>query len=119
MEQGLLVEPESSEALAEAIAAIYSDSEQRNRLGALGEVQVKKYEMKRVAARFLRAGIDSAGNAEANSASADRNILAVSKLERRALENRTAAERFSDAVVAHWCYRISCPGRRGMGGRVR
>ena len=49
-----------------------------------------------------------AQNLDANSASVERNILAVSRLERRALENRTAAERLSDAVVAY-------AGRLGSG----
>ena len=40
-------------------------------------------------------------SADTIGAPAGRNILAISELERRALENRTAAERFSDAVVAH------------------
>jgi len=36
-----------------------------------------------------------------NSPLAERNILAVSELERKALENRTPAEKFSDYVVRH------------------
>lgn len=40
------------------------------------------------------------GPIDSNSASAKRNILAVSALERRALESRTATERFSDIVVS-------------------
>jgi len=56
---GLLVEPENSEALAEAIAAVYADSELRRRLGAAGKIDVKQYEMKRVAAQFLRACVET------------------------------------------------------------
>jgi glycosyltransferase involved in cell wall biosynthesis len=55
VEKGLLIEPDNSEALAEAIATMYADSELRNRLAACGEIYVRKYEMKRVAAQFLRA----------------------------------------------------------------
>jgi glycosyltransferase involved in cell wall biosynthesis len=55
VENGLLTEPDNSEALAEAIATMYADSELCNRLAACGETHVKKYEMKRVAAQFLRA----------------------------------------------------------------
>ena len=36
-----------------------------------------------------------------NIPTADRNIRAVSELEQRALDSRSAAERFSDAVVRH------------------
>ena len=49
---------------------------------------------------MTRAGWRKSSRAEANSASAERNISEVSKLERLALENRTSAEKFSDAVVA-------------------
>lgn len=53
--QGLLVEPESVEALADAIERLYGDSELRARLGQAGQIEVQKYEMKRVAEQFLRA----------------------------------------------------------------
>jgi glycosyltransferase involved in cell wall biosynthesis len=53
VKHGLLVEPESPEALAEAILKLYSDSELRNQLGECGKQWVVNYEMKRVASRFL------------------------------------------------------------------
>jgi glycosyltransferase involved in cell wall biosynthesis len=53
VKHGLLVEPESPEALAEAILKLYSDSELRNQLGECGKQWVVNYEMKRVARRFL------------------------------------------------------------------
>jgi glycosyltransferase involved in cell wall biosynthesis len=53
VQHGLLAEPENAEALAQAILRLYSDSDLRMRLGAGGKVEVEKYEMMRVAARFL------------------------------------------------------------------
>ena len=58
VQHGLLVEPENSEAIAAAINAVYADSELRRRLGAAGKIDVKQYEMKRVAAQFLRACVE-------------------------------------------------------------
>ena len=49
---------------------------------------------------LMRAGRRKASRSEANSATAERNISEVSKLEHLALKNRTPAEKFSDAVVA-------------------
>ncbi len=53
VEHGLLVEPENAEALAQALAKLYDDSELRRQLGASGALAVSKYEMKRVAQQFL------------------------------------------------------------------
>jgi len=55
VQHGLLVEPDNSESLAEAIALVYADSELRHRLGAGGKIHVQQFEMTRVAAQFLRA----------------------------------------------------------------
>jgi len=55
VQHGLLVEPDNSESLAEAIALVYADSELRHRLGAAGKIHVQQFEMTRVAAQFLRA----------------------------------------------------------------
>jgi len=64
VEHGMLVEPEKSEALAEAIAAVYADSELRRRLGAAGKIHVNQYEMKRVAPQFLRACVETSPGRE-------------------------------------------------------
>jgi glycosyltransferase involved in cell wall biosynthesis len=53
--QGLLVEPDNVEALADAIGQLYSDSDLRVRLGDAGRREVEKYEMTRVARQFLGA----------------------------------------------------------------
>lgn len=53
VEHGLLVDPGSPEALAEAICRLHDDSELRDRLGACGMVAVEKFEMRRVAGLFL------------------------------------------------------------------
>ncbi|MGI8745966.1 MAG: glycosyltransferase family 4 protein [Bryobacteraceae bacterium] len=53
VEHGLLVEPDNPEALAEAIARLYSDSELRSRLSEEGMAAVEKYEMMPVARLFL------------------------------------------------------------------
>jgi len=50
---GILVEPENPEALAEAICRLYGDLELRRSLGSAGLVDVEQFEMNRVAARFL------------------------------------------------------------------
>ena len=64
VELGLLVEPENSEAIADAITVIYGNSGLRNHLAASGQVLVRRYEMKRVAARFLRACLESSAHKE-------------------------------------------------------
>ena len=53
VEHGLLVEPENAEALADALAKLYDDSDLRRQLGASGALAVSKYEMNRVAQQFL------------------------------------------------------------------
>ncbi len=55
VQHGILVEPENSEALAEAIYRLYSDSDLRARLGACGKRDVENYAMRRVAAQLLAA----------------------------------------------------------------
>ncbi|MBV9157869.1 MAG: glycosyltransferase family 4 protein [Acidobacteriaceae bacterium] len=55
VQHGLLVEPDNSEALAEAIYHLYLDSDLRTRLATSGKQHVENYEMKRVAAQFLAA----------------------------------------------------------------
>ncbi|HEY1204897.1 MAG: glycosyltransferase family 4 protein [Bryobacteraceae bacterium] len=50
---GLLVEPESAEALADALARLHSDSELRRALGEQGSRAVEQYDARRVAAPFL------------------------------------------------------------------
>ncbi len=51
---GILVEPENPEALAEALFSLYRNPELRESLGAAGARRVEEYEMHRVAALFLR-----------------------------------------------------------------
>jgi glycosyltransferase involved in cell wall biosynthesis len=51
---GLLVEPENSEALAEAILRLYRDPDLRNSLALAGWREVEQFEMRCVAARFLK-----------------------------------------------------------------
>jgi glycosyltransferase involved in cell wall biosynthesis len=55
VKKGLLTEPNNTEALAEAMATMYADSDLRNRLAACGDIYVKKYEMTRIAQQFLGA----------------------------------------------------------------
>ncbi len=50
---GLLVEPESAEALAEALARLHADRELRRALGDKGSQAVEQYDARRVAALFL------------------------------------------------------------------
>lgn len=50
---GILVEPENPEALAEGVFSLYRDPELRISLGAAGARRVEEYEMHRVAALFL------------------------------------------------------------------
>jgi glycosyltransferase involved in cell wall biosynthesis len=50
---GLLVEPDNPEALAEAIGRLYGDIELRRSFGATGLQDVEQFEMNRVASRFL------------------------------------------------------------------
>ena len=50
---GLLVEPESAEALADAIARLHSDAGLRRALGEQGGRTVEQYDSRRVAALFL------------------------------------------------------------------
>jgi len=50
---GLLVEPESPAALADAIARMHADPALRRDLGARGSHAVEQYDARRVAARFL------------------------------------------------------------------
>jgi glycosyltransferase involved in cell wall biosynthesis len=51
---GILVEPESVEALADAIAGLHRDPDLRRSLGSAGLRDVEQFEMNRVAAKFLR-----------------------------------------------------------------
>ncbi len=53
VQDGILVEPENPEALAEALFSLYRDRELRMSLGAAGARRVEEYEMHRVAALFL------------------------------------------------------------------
>ena len=50
---GLLVEPESAEALADSLARLHGDPALRRDLGARGSHAVEQYDARRVAARFL------------------------------------------------------------------
>jgi glycosyltransferase involved in cell wall biosynthesis len=50
---GLLVEPENAEAMAEAILRLYRDADLRRSLGAAGLREVEQFEMRRVAGRFM------------------------------------------------------------------
>lgn len=53
--QGILVDPDDPVALAGGIARLYSDRDLRQRLIARGKQEVQKYEMTRVARKFLHA----------------------------------------------------------------
>lgn len=50
---GILVEPESPEALAEAIVRLYRDADLRHRLGSAGLRDVEQFEMQSVGFQFL------------------------------------------------------------------
>ena len=50
---GILVEPENPEALAEAILRLYRDPDLRHSLGSSGLSSVEKFDMRRVAGQFL------------------------------------------------------------------
>lgn len=50
---GILVEPENPEALADAICRLYHDAELRRSLGSAGLRDVEEFEMNRVARKFL------------------------------------------------------------------
>ncbi len=50
---GILVEPDNADALAEGIGRVYRDRDLRRSLGAAGLRDVESFEMNRVAARFL------------------------------------------------------------------
>jgi glycosyltransferase involved in cell wall biosynthesis len=51
---GILIEPDDPEALAEAIMRLYRDPDLRNSLGSAGLRYVEQFEMRRVAKRFVR-----------------------------------------------------------------
>jgi glycosyltransferase involved in cell wall biosynthesis len=51
---GILVEPENPEALAEALLTLYREPDLRNSLGSAGARRVEEFEMHRVAALFVR-----------------------------------------------------------------
>jgi glycosyltransferase involved in cell wall biosynthesis len=50
---GLLVEPESDEALADALETLYGDSQLRTTLASAGRRDVENFDMRRVALRFM------------------------------------------------------------------
>jgi glycosyltransferase involved in cell wall biosynthesis len=53
VQDGILVEPDNPEALADAIVHLYRDPHLRDSLGAAGRQNVQKFDMPRVVARFL------------------------------------------------------------------
>jgi glycosyltransferase involved in cell wall biosynthesis len=53
VQDGILVEPDNPEALAEALFSLYRDPDLRTSLGAAGARRVEEYEMHRVAGLFL------------------------------------------------------------------
>ena len=55
VEQGLLVDPESEEALADGIRLLYRDPDLRSSLAAAGHSIVERYDASKVAAMFLAA----------------------------------------------------------------
>ena len=52
---GLLVEPENEDALADALDSLYRDSQLRMSLSASGRRHVENFEMRRIARRFMEA----------------------------------------------------------------
>lgn len=50
---GILVEPENAEALAEALVRLYRDPDLRQSLGSAGRLDVEQFEMNRIARTFL------------------------------------------------------------------
>lgn len=58
--QGMLVEPDNPEALAEGIFRLYTDSALRQQLSESGKIRVRDFEMRNVARQFLAAvGVSS------------------------------------------------------------
>jgi glycosyltransferase involved in cell wall biosynthesis len=51
---GILIEPDDPEALAEAIIRLYRDPDLRDSLGSAGLRDVEQFEMRRIAKRFVR-----------------------------------------------------------------
>lgn len=81
---GLLVEPENCEALAEAIGLLYRDRDLRDSLSSAGLRNVERYEMNRVAARFL---LQVSTVAPVFCRNEDRSAEEISSGERRGSEN--------------------------------
>jgi glycosyltransferase involved in cell wall biosynthesis len=54
---GILVEPENPEALAEALLTLYREPDLRDSLGSAGARRVEEFEMHRVAALFVRQAV--------------------------------------------------------------
>jgi glycosyltransferase involved in cell wall biosynthesis len=82
---GILVEPENREALAEAIGRLYRDRDLRRSLGSAGLRDVERYEMNRVAARFL---LEISKVAPLFCRDEDRSAEEILGEQRRGWENR-------------------------------